>query len=82
MDIKGIIKGVLANKEAVKVADIVEITGFSRAYINRFFSQLVDEGEIVLFGKANKAHYIAGNRETIAKERLKIKNAGILDYLA
>jgi len=57
MDIKLLILKKLAKKKTVKAADIVGMTGFSRAYINRFFQELRDEGKIVLLGKANRAQY-------------------------
>ena len=42
----------------VTTADLVGLTGLSRAYAQRFLKNLADEGVIVLMGKANQAHYI------------------------
>ncbi len=42
----------------VTTADIVGKTGLSRAYAQRSLKSLVDEGVIVLIGKANQAHYV------------------------
>lgn len=58
MDIRDIILKHLKKKKEIKVSEIVKETGFSRAYISRFFQELKNEGEIVLIGKANKARYV------------------------
>jgi len=42
----------------VTTADLVGLTGLSRAYAQRFLKNLADEGVIALMGKANQAHYI------------------------
>jgi len=72
MDIKGLILKKLTKKKTIKVADIVKATGFSRAYINRFFQELRNEGKIVLVGKANKARYVLARKKalTVAKREL------------
>ncbi len=60
----------------VKTADIVGLTGLSRAYAQRFLKNLADEGVIVLMGKANQAHYIhpskkgAGNAKPLSVRRI------------
>jgi len=58
MDFRTLIFSVLKSRGRVKVADIVKKTGFSRVYVQRQFRQLVDEGRLVLVGKANTAHYV------------------------
>lgn len=70
MDVKKLILKELAKKKKVKVADIVEATGFSRAYVNRFFEELKNEGKIVLIGKANRAHYVSAKRDSMAKKKI------------
>lgn len=67
MDIKKLILKELGKKKKLKVADIVKATGFSRAYVNRFFQKLKEEGKIILVGKANKAHYIFAKKDIIKK---------------
>ena len=69
MDIKSLILKESGKKKKLKVADIVRATGFSRAYINRFFEKLRNEGKIVLVGKANKAHYIPAKKDIIRKTK-------------
>jgi len=76
MDIQEIILKKLKKNKKVNVAEVVKDTGFSRAYINRFFQRLKDEGKIMLVGKANRAHYVFSDKKTILKTKktiLKIK---------
>lgn len=75
MDIKSLILKKLSKDGEVKVADIVKITGFSRAYVSRFFQELKDEGKIVLFGRANKARYVPAVKEVVLKEKEQILTA-------
>jgi anti-sigma regulatory factor (Ser/Thr protein kinase) len=72
MDIKSLILEKLAKEGEVKVADIVRATGFSRAYISRFFQELREEGKIILLGQANKARYILAKKEIISKAKSNI----------
>ncbi len=59
MDIKELIIKKLEEKQKIKAMDIMEETGFSRVYVHRFLRELVEEGRIILIGKANRAHYVA-----------------------
>lgn len=72
MDIKKLILKELSKRGKIKVADIVKATGFSRAYISRFFNELKKQGKIVLIGKANKACYILAKEELVEKTRKEI----------
>lgn len=74
MDIKRLIQKKLLKNKEIRVADIVRLTGFSRAYINRFFRELKDKGEIVLIGKANQAKYIIASKKNVEREKNKIMN--------
>lgn len=74
MDITTLIINTLKKKKAIKTSDIVKITGFSRAYVNRFFQKLKKEGKIVLLGKANKAWYVIADKKTVTRFRNNIKN--------
>lgn len=74
MDIKALILKRLVKNGKLKVADIVKATGFSRAYINRFFQELRNEGKIVLIGKANKAYYIPAKKNIIKKVKKETLN--------
>jgi len=84
MDIKGLILEKINQNEELKVADVVKVTGFSRAYINRFFRDLRDEGKIILIGRANQARYVKASKKAVneaKKHILKInknlKNKGL-----
>lgn len=65
---------VLGKKREVRVSDIVSKTGFSRAYINRFFQELRDEGKIVLLGKANRARYVSATQTNLRRAMADIKS--------
>jgi len=69
MDIEGIILKKLGKNKKIKAADIVKASGFSRAYINRFFQKLKNEGRIILLGRANKAYYVPADKKTVARAR-------------
>jgi len=70
MDIKKIILDTLAKSGKTKVSDLVRVTGFSRAYLNRFFRELRDEKRIILVGKANSAHYVRAGKGTALPTRM------------
>ncbi len=70
MDIYKLILAKINKNKRVKVSDIVKETGFSRAYINRFFQKLKQEGKISLIGKANMARYVsAKNKADLSAKR-------------
>jgi len=71
MDIKKLILHKIKAGE-LKVSDIVKITGFSRAYVQRFFKELTEDGSIILIGKANQAKYVVAEAAKIKKSRGKI----------
>ena len=58
MDMKNLIFKFLEKKGRVTTADLVNKTGLSRAYAQRFLKELADEGAILRVGKANQAHYV------------------------
>ncbi len=72
MDIKALIFNALKRRGEVKAADLVKVSGFSRAYINRFFRELRRDGKIVLLGKTNRAKYVLASSKTVkaVKERI------------
>lgn len=72
MDIKQIILKKLNKEKEIKVADIVKVTGFSRIYINRIFSELRKEEKIILIGKTNKVCYVLANKKAQEKARKNI----------
>lgn len=72
MEIEDLIIKELKKKKGIKVADIVEATGFSRAYVSRVFKKLKDDGKIFLIGKANKARYVLAGKESIRAAKMEI----------
>ena len=72
MNIESLILKELGKKKKLKVADIVKATGFSRAYVNRFFKELRDQGKIILVGKANNAHYVPARKDIARKIKKEI----------
>ena len=75
MDIRNLILKKISKKGETTVSEIVKETGFSRAYIHRFFQALTDEGLIVRVGQANKAKYVLSGQENVQKAKL-----GILSF--
>ncbi len=73
-DIKRLILAIINKRGSVNTADILNKTGFSRAYINRFFQELRREGKIVLLGRANKAHYVLATKDVVEKKKLQIRS--------
>lgn len=72
IDTKTRILKLLKRKKTLTTAELVNQTGFSRVYINRFLRQLREEGKIMLIGKANKAHYISANAKEVAMAKSRI----------
>lgn len=69
MEIKDLILKYLKKRRIVKIADIAGKTGFSRAYIHRFFKELRDDGKILLMGRTNQAHYVLASDKKILGTR-------------
>lgn len=72
MDIKKLILEKISKKGQIRISDIAKKTSFSRAYINRFFKELKEDGKIILIGKANRAHYVLPDKNKILKARKEI----------
>jgi anti-sigma regulatory factor (Ser/Thr protein kinase) len=70
MDIRDQILRSLKRRGEVKPSEIIQESGFSRAYVHRFFRDLCRDGTLVLVGKANQARYVRANSAatTTAKE--------------
>lgn len=72
MDIKQKILNLTKAGKEITVSDLVKKTGFSRAYIHRFFQALIEEGRLVKLGHANRARYVAAQAGAIKKARSKV----------
>lgn len=76
MEIKSKIMALIEKKGILKASEIVRETGFSRAYIARFFNELKEEGKIVGIGSGRGAYYVlAENAAELlrAREKTSIK---------
>ncbi len=58
MDIKQLILAKIKENNSLKTSEITKETGFSRAYINRFFQDLVNRNKIIKIGQARGTRYI------------------------
>ncbi|MBI5360128.1 MAG: DUF4325 domain-containing protein [Planctomycetes bacterium] len=70
--ISDLILKLASRKDTVRVSDITKTTGFSRAYIGRFFKELQDEGKIALLGSANTARYVLSSPRQLELMKKKI----------
>lgn len=75
MNIRDLILNKIKESGEITVLEIVKETGFSRAYIHRFFQVLTDEGLIVRVGQANRAKYVLFGQKNVQKAKL-----GILSF--
>ncbi len=76
MDIRKFILNRAKTKGEVTVAQIVQATGFSRAYVFRFFQELVESGKLVKVGHANRSHYVFSTSKLVKKAKRNIQNFG------
>ncbi len=84
MDIQKLILDLVKKKGRVTTSDIVQKTGFTRAYAQRMIKRLTDEGLMIRVGKANQAHYIPASGKDIrqvlpASVRKILKNEGLAE---
>ena len=71
MDIKKYILDQIKKEGRVRSADVIKVTNFSRAYVNRFFKTLCKDKKISLVGRANTAHYVKYDKNLIQKTKQK-----------
>lgn len=84
MDIKGFILKKIRDKGEVRSAEVVKATGFSRAYVNRFFRELEADGRIEAVGRANQARYVrrapgivSRAKKSIVRKQLRLANKSL-----
>jgi anti-sigma regulatory factor (Ser/Thr protein kinase)/uncharacterized protein (DUF1330 family) len=63
IDISMLILSLLKKRKTLTTSDIVHRTGFSRAYVHRYFKELQERGKILLIGKADKARYVLASKK-------------------
>src|SRR3990167_740279 len=74
MNISRFILNKLEIQEKVTVAEVVKATGFSRAYIFRFFQELIESGRLVRVGHANRSRYVFATGKFIKKAKKTLLN--------
>lgn len=74
MNIRKLILEKVKTKGGVTVAEIVKTTGFSRAYIFRFFQELTESGRLVKVGHANRSRYVIATDKFIKKAKKDLLN--------
>jgi len=72
MDIKQLILAKLSKKGQLKASEIIKETGFTRARVNDFFRELLNEGKIVRFGKTKGAFYVLAEKKWVDAAKSKI----------
>jgi len=65
MDLKQRILKKIDENGQITSREIIDETGYSRAYVNRFLRELRDEGKIVKLGRANQTRYVRANEESV-----------------
>lgn len=73
MDINKLILRRARENRSTSVAAIAQETGFSRAYIHRYFKILQLDGSLVLIGKANRARYFPAGAGNLARLKRSIR---------
>ena len=71
MNIKKYILDQIEKENQITSAEVIQVSNFSRAYVNRFFKALCEEKKISLVGRANTAHYIKYDKNLIQKTKEK-----------
>lgn len=74
MDIHKFILNTAVKRGEVTVAEVVKATGFSRAYIFRFFQELAESGKLVKVGHANRSRYVLAVGKFIKKAKTSIRS--------
>ena len=75
MNVRKLIAERLSKAGEIRAGEVVTKTGFSRAYVNRFFRELQDEGKILLVGRANQARYVLAHKGKVSATKQRILSA-------
>lgn len=67
MDIKQLILAKIEQNRKVEASEIIKATKKSRAYINRFFQELRDEGKIVKLGRTKGSVYVLADKQALTE---------------
>lgn len=74
MNINKLILSKVTKQGEITVAEAVEATGFSRAYVFRFFQELVEKGKLVKIGYANRSRYVFAVDKFIKKAKRNLQS--------
>ncbi|MDP3697189.1 MAG: DUF4325 domain-containing protein [Candidatus Taylorbacteria bacterium] len=74
MDINKFILNKAEKQGEITVAEAVKATGFSRAYIFRFFQELTERGKLAKVGHANRSRYVIAVDKFIKKSKKNIQS--------
>ncbi len=72
MDLSKEILEIIKKRGSLRPSEMVHKSGFSRVYVNKFFRELVDRGEIVPVGRTNKIRYVLAKPQAVLSARKKI----------
>lgn len=65
MDIKELILAKINKKGKIKTIELTKLSGFTRAYLNKFLQELEEEGKIVKFGHTKGSFYVPANLDAL-----------------
>lgn len=64
---ENILKYIIGKKET-KISDLIQLTGFSRAYLNRILRDLIANKKIMRLGRTNQVRYVLYNEKILQTE--------------
>jgi anti-sigma regulatory factor (Ser/Thr protein kinase)/biotin operon repressor len=72
MDVKKLILEKIKNNGQTTSREIIEETGYSRTYVNRFLRELRNEGRIVKIGETDQTRYVLADEDSVRAAKAKI----------
>lgn len=73
---KQIVK-IIKSKQNVAMSELVDMFGFSRAYLNRVINKLIQDGQIVRIGQTNRVRYLLNTETVLSKQKIMLKSSYI-----
>ncbi len=71
---KQIVK-ILKNKQDVAMSELVDMFGFSRAYLNRVINKLIQDELIVRIGQTNRVRYLLNTEAVLSRQKIISKSS-------
>lgn len=72
MDVKKLILEKIEENGQTTSREIIEETGYSRAYVNQFLRKLRDEGRIIKIGETNNTRYVTADEDRLEEAKADI----------